>query len=55
MRRPCETKRDNWASPLCLAVMYEKLGRRAEATAKFTKLQAAMSDAGPYQYATIHA
>ena len=55
MRRPCETKRDNWASPLCLPVMYEKLGRRAGAAAEFKKLQAAMSDDGPYQYATIHA
>ena len=51
----CETKPDNWASQWCLAVTYDKLGRHADAEAVLKKLQAAYSDAGPVEYATIYA
>ena len=52
-RASCETKRDYWASQWCLAVVYEKLGRHADAEAELKKLQAASGDAAAYQYATI--
>jgi TolB-like protein/Flp pilus assembly protein TadD len=54
-RASCETKRDDWISQWCLAVVYAKLGRRAEAEAELKKMQAALRDAAAYQYATIYA
>jgi TolB-like protein/Flp pilus assembly protein TadD len=54
-RASCETKPDYWASQQCLAVIYDKLGRQADAQAELAKLTAAMGDAAAYQYATIYA
>jgi TolB-like protein/Flp pilus assembly protein TadD len=54
-RAACETKRDALYSPPCLAVVYDKLGRHADAEAELKKYQAAMGDASAYQYATIYA
>jgi TolB-like protein len=54
-RASCETKPDYWVSQLCLAVIYDKLGRHADAEAELTKLKAALGDAAAYQYATIYA
>ena len=54
-RASCETKPDYWVSQWCLAVIYEKLGRHADAEAELTKLKAALGDAAAYQYATIYA
>jgi TolB-like protein/tetratricopeptide (TPR) repeat protein len=54
-RASCETKRDNWVSRWCLAVVYDKLGRHADAQAELRKYQAAEGDAASYQYATIYA
>ena len=54
-RASCETKPDFWWSQWCLAVIYEKLGRHADAEAELSKLKAAQADAAPYQYATIYA
>jgi tetratricopeptide (TPR) repeat protein len=54
-RASCETKPDYWASQWCLAVIYEKLGRHADAEAELAKLKAALGDAAAYQYATIYA
>jgi tetratricopeptide (TPR) repeat protein len=51
----CETKRDDWVSQQCLAVVYEKLGRHADAEAELAKLKAYGGDAAAYQYATIYA
>jgi TolB-like protein/Tfp pilus assembly protein PilF len=51
----CETKRDSWASQQCLAIVYDKLGRHADAEAELAKLKALVGDAGAYQYATIYA
>jgi TolB-like protein len=51
----CETKPDRWASQWCLSMIYDKLGRRAEAEAVFAKLKAAQGDDAAYQYATIYA
>jgi TolB-like protein/Flp pilus assembly protein TadD len=53
-RSSCETKPDHWISQWCLAVVYDKLGRHAEAEAELLKLKAANGD-DPYHYATIYA
>jgi TolB-like protein len=53
-RASCETKRDYWVSQQCLAVIYDKLGRHADAEAVLTKLKA-LGDTAAYQYATIYA
>jgi hypothetical protein len=44
-----------WVSQQYLAVIYDKLGRHADAEAALSKLNAAMGDAAAYQYATIYA
>jgi tetratricopeptide (TPR) repeat protein len=54
-RASCETKRDFWFSQQCLAVIYDKLGRHADAEAELSKLKAATGDTSAYQYATIYA
>ena len=54
-RVSCETQRDYWLSQQCLAVVYEKLGRHADAVAELKKMQAALGDASAYQFATIYA
>jgi TolB-like protein/Flp pilus assembly protein TadD len=54
-RASCETKPDHWASQLCLSVVYDKLGRHADAEAELAKLKAAQGDTAAYQYATIYA
>jgi len=53
-RSTCETKLAYWASQLCLAVTYDKLGRRADAEAELAKIKAA-GDGGAYSYAAIYA
>jgi TolB-like protein/Flp pilus assembly protein TadD len=52
-RVSCETEPDYWQSQHCLAVIYDKLGRHADAEAVFSKLKA-YGDADAYQYATIY-
>ena len=54
-RASCETHRDDWRSQQCLAVVYEKLGRHADAEAELKKMQAALGDAFAYEYAKIYA
>jgi TolB-like protein/tetratricopeptide (TPR) repeat protein len=54
-RASCETKPDYWASQQCLAVIYDKLGRHADAEAELAKFRAWGGDSGAYQYATIYA
>jgi TolB-like protein/tetratricopeptide (TPR) repeat protein len=54
-RASCETKPDDWVSQQCLAVIYDKLGRHADAEAELAKLRAAGGDTVAYQYATIYA
>ena len=53
-RVSCETKQGDWIAQWCLAVVYDKLGRRADAEAALKDYQAANGDAGAYQYATIY-
>ena len=54
-RASCETKPDYWLSQQCLAVIYDKLGRHADAEAELAKMKAALGDTAAYQYATIYA
>ena len=54
-RASCEINRDYWINQWCLAILYDKLGRRADADAEVAKLKAAEGDAAAYQYATIYA
>jgi serine/threonine-protein kinase len=54
-RASCETQPDSWQSQQCLAVIYDRLGRHADAEAELAKLKAAQGDASAYQYATIYA
>jgi TolB-like protein/Flp pilus assembly protein TadD len=54
-RASCETTADYWASKQCLAVIYDKFGRHADAEAEFAKLKATLGDNSAYQYATIYA
>ena len=60
-RTSCETKPDVglsqqyiW-SQQCLSVIYDKLGRHADAEAVLSKLKAAQGDGAAYEYATIYA
>jgi TolB-like protein/tetratricopeptide (TPR) repeat protein len=53
-RDSCETMAD-LLSQQCLAVIYKKLGRNADAEAGLSKLQAAFGNNSSYQYATIYA
>jgi TolB-like protein/Flp pilus assembly protein TadD len=54
-RASCETKPDYWLSQQCLSVIYDKLGRHADAEAVLAKLRAWGGEPGAYQYATIYA
>ena len=54
-RASCETKPDYWGNQQCLAVIYDKLGRHADAEAVIAKLKAENGDDTAYQYATIYA
>jgi tetratricopeptide (TPR) repeat protein len=54
-RASCEMTPDFWGSQQCFAVIYDKLGRHADAEAELAKMKAAVGDAAAYQYATIYA
>jgi TolB-like protein len=54
-RASCETTPDYWASQWCLAVIYDKLGRHADAEAELAKMKAENGDTAAYQYAAIYA
>jgi TolB-like protein/predicted Zn-dependent protease len=54
-RASCEALRDYWLGQWCLALVYNKLGRHAEAEAEMAKIRAASGDAAAYQYAGIYA
>jgi tetratricopeptide (TPR) repeat protein len=54
-RASCETKPDYWTGQQCLAIIYDRLGRHADAEAELAKMKAALGDTAAYQYATIYA
>lgn len=51
----CEPHQENYQSQICLAMVYEKLGRHADAQAELTKLETAFGDDAAYQCAQIYA
>jgi TolB-like protein/Tfp pilus assembly protein PilF len=53
--KSCEINSSYDQSRVCLAVAYEKLGRRAEAQDMLAKLQAERGDDEAYQYAEVYA
>jgi TolB-like protein/tetratricopeptide (TPR) repeat protein len=53
-RVSCETTK-HLLSRVCLAVVYDKLGRHLDAEAVLSQLQSEFGDASAYQYATIYA
>ncbi len=50
----CEQESIEWQRQTCLAIVYEKLGRAADADAQFAELKK-NGDSSAYQYAQIHA
>ncbi len=51
----CDPRPNNWATQFCLSLVYEKLGRKADALSALAKMRSAMGDASAYQYASIYA
>ncbi|MGH8201662.1 MAG: TIR domain-containing protein [Steroidobacteraceae bacterium] len=51
----CESHRDNSQSQVCLAMVYNKLGRHADAQAELTKIETTYGDDAAYQCAEIYA
>jgi TolB-like protein/Tfp pilus assembly protein PilF len=54
-RNSCEIAREYWQNQWCLALVYDKLGRHADARAELEKIKNKSGDAAAYQYATIYA
>lgn len=54
-RTLCESTAENWYSQQCLAVIYAKLGRQADAQTQLAKLQKTMGETGAFQYAEVYA
>jgi TolB-like protein/tetratricopeptide (TPR) repeat protein len=51
----CEARPDYFRSQLCQAVVYDKLGRRADAAASVAKMKQTGGDAAAYQFTEVHA
>jgi TolB-like protein/Tfp pilus assembly protein PilF len=54
-RGSCESHADQIGGQWCLAFVYNKLGRHAEAQSMLSRFQSALGDAAAYQYAAIQA
>jgi tetratricopeptide (TPR) repeat protein len=54
-RQSCTTPPLSWVAQLCVAVVYDKLGRKADAQAQVAQMKAAQGDAMAYQYASVYA
>jgi len=54
-RATCEARPNYWGTQWCLALVYQKLGRHADAEAAVAKIQAMQGDTTAYQYSTIYA
>jgi len=55
-RRACEKRPDNWGSQECLAIIYDKLRRRADAESQLARLKASNPRQNDWwQYAEIYA
>ena len=54
-RLNCEKDRDYWFAQECLAIIYEQLGRHADAQDMLRRLQTETGEAGAYQISSIYA
>jgi serine/threonine-protein kinase len=54
-RSSCEMAPSHWLNQECLAAVYERLGRHADAEAVLAKMKAANGDDAAYNYAEIYA
>jgi tetratricopeptide (TPR) repeat protein len=54
-RDSCAVKPDDWQSLVCLAIAYDKLGKRSDAEAALGKLRTSGGDDYAVQYAEIYA
>jgi TolB-like protein/Tfp pilus assembly protein PilF len=54
-RQSCTTPPLSWVGQLCVAIVDDKLGRKAEAQALVAQMKAESGDAMAYQYASIYA
>jgi TolB-like protein/tetratricopeptide (TPR) repeat protein len=54
-RQSCETGKRGWQGMLCLAILYDKLHRHAEAESERAAMQAEFGDGSSYQMAEIYA
>jgi len=54
-RATCEARRDDAESQICLAIVYDKLGRHADAQVQLAKTESTYGDAAAYQYAEVYA
>jgi len=54
-RESCETPKRGWQGMLCLAILYDKLHRHAEAESERAAMQAEFGDGASYQMAEIYA
>jgi TolB-like protein len=54
-RLSCTTPPLSWVGATCVAIAYDKLGRKADAQAEVARLKSESGDAMAYQFATIYA
>ena len=54
-RLSCTTPPLSWVGQMCVAIAYDKLGRKSEAQAEVAQMKAQSGDAMAYQYASIYA
>jgi TolB-like protein/tetratricopeptide (TPR) repeat protein len=54
-RALCEAKRDYWRGQICLALVYEKLGRHTDAESMLAKVRSRFGDSGAYGYTYVYA
>jgi len=54
-RESCETKKRDWQGWLCLAILYDRLHRRADAEIERAAMQAEFGEGAAYQMAEIYA
>jgi tetratricopeptide (TPR) repeat protein len=51
----CETDRTSWYFQTCLAIAYERLGRKTDALAELARMRAEQGDLLAFQYAEVYA
>jgi TolB-like protein/Tfp pilus assembly protein PilF len=54
-RQSCETEKRDWQGRLCMAILYDRLGRHPDAESERAALQAESGDGTAYQMAEIYA